>query len=144
MKRNNKKGFSFIEMLITLSVLSVSFLPLMNMFSTSLLQLNTTDELTTARYLAQEGMERVKNLSFTVEQLRQEGDVWAPPLKEPTVAINGRHFRVLRKIIPGSDSDPLEVRIRVFQEEDVKRGELHKPVVEVVTLFEDFDWGYVL
>ena len=135
----NNRGFTFIEMLITLSVLSISFLPLMDMFTTSLVQVKMTGELATAKYLAQEEMEKSKNLNFTVEQFRQQGDVWNPPLEEPAIELNGNHFRVLRKIVP--ESNPLEVHVQVFKEEDMA-GEEPKSLVDLVTLFEDFEWDY--
>lgn len=141
MKKNNR-GFSFIELLITLTVMGISFLPLMNMFSVALVQVNTTGELTTARYLAQEEMERTKNLNFTIAQFKEQGNMWNPPLEEPAMEINRNYFRVLRKIIP--QSDPLEVHIQVFKDEGIKERNQLKPMVELVTLFEDFEWDFVL
>ena len=45
---------------------SKAFLPLMQMYSTSLEQTHVNRDQTTARYLAQEGMEKLRNLSFTI------------------------------------------------------------------------------
>lgn len=141
MTRTNQRinGFTFIELLIALAVIAICFLPLMRMFSVSLEQAYVSNDLTTARYLAQEGMEKVKNLGFTEAQLEDLGDIWEPPLDKPPLEINGRYWRTLRKIVKGTD--PLEVKILVYQvsgHQSVKVSE--KPVVEVVTLMEDLDW----
>lgn len=150
-----RRGFTFIELLITLAVIAICFLPLMRMFSVSLEQVYVTNDLTTARYLAQEGMERVKNLGFTEAQLEDLGDVWEPALDKPALELNGKRWRMLRKIIKGTD--PLEVRIQVYQitvnpltrlpvnplsRQTSKRTNepTNKPIVEVVTLVEDLDW----
>lgn len=135
---NNKhKGFTFIELLITLILIGICFLPLMNMFSVSLEQNNQTSDLTIARYLAQEGMEKMKNQHLTVSQLKQLGDLWDPPLKEAPLIVDGKRWRVLRKLIV---SEPLEIHIQVFREEDRLQKSFSKPVVELVTLVEDLEW----
>jgi type II secretory pathway pseudopilin PulG len=132
-------SFTFIELLITLAVIAICFLPLMRMFSVSLEQVYVTEDLTTARYLAQEGMEKVKNLGFTEAQLEDLGDVWEPALDKPPLEINGKYWRTLRKIVKGTD--PLEIRILVYQIADKGTNRLtDKPLVEVVTLMEDLDW----
>jgi len=136
-KRTN--GFTFIELLITLAVIAICFLPLMRMFSVSLEQVYVTEDLTTARYLAQEGMEKVKNLGFTEAQFEDLGDRWEPFLDKPPLELNGKYWRSLRKIVKGTD--PLEIRIQVYQVskyQGVKVSE--KPIVEVVSLVEDLDW----
>ncbi len=134
---NNSRGFTFIELLITLILIGICFLPLMNMFSVSLEQNNQTSDLTIARYLAQEGMEKMKNRHLTVSQLKQSGDLWDPPLNEAPSLVDGKNWRVLRKLIV---SEPLEVRIQVFREEDRLQNSSFKPVVELVTLIEDLEW----
>jgi hypothetical protein len=119
------------------------------MFSVSLEQAYQTSDLTTARYLAQEGMERVKNLGFTEAQLEDLGDVWEPALDKPPLELNGRYWRILRKIVKGTD--PLEIRIQVYQVTSHPSTSLgagqspvtSKPIVEVVTLVEDLDWNPV-
>lgn len=136
---NSKKAFTFIEVLITLVVIAICFLPLMRMFSVGLEQTYATSELIIARYLAQEGMERTKNLGFSEAQLADLGDVWQPALYEPALELNGKYWRILRKIVKGSD--PLEVRIQVYQTTSQRVNKLtSKPLVEVVTLIEDLDW----
>lgn len=133
------KGFTFIELLITLTVIAISFLPLMRMFSVGLEQSYVSNDLTTGRYLAQEGMERVKNLALSKEQLETLGDTWDPPLEKEALLVNDKKWRTGRFVIRGTD--PLEVRIKVYQvsgpEEEILKG---KPIVELVTLVEDLDW----
>ena len=151
------RGFTFIELLITLAVIAICFLPLMQMFSVSLEQVYVTNDLTTARYLVQEGMEKVKNLGFTEAQLEAIGDIWEPALDKPPLELNDRYWRTLRKIVKGTD--PLEIRIQVYQiqrsevrgqksevrsqRSEVRGQKSEKPVVEVVTLVEDLDWNPV-
>ncbi len=137
--KNNKEAFSFIELLITLVVLSICLLPLLNMFSHFLQQTTYTSDLTTARYLAQEGMEKVKNNNFTVEQLKKIGDLWEPPINEKPFFINGSKWRVRRKLDLGTA--PLTVYIQVFKDENMLKGQDQvKPFLEIVTLIEDFEW----
>lgn len=131
-------GFTFIELIITLAVIAICFLPLMRMFSVSLEQAYVSGGLTTARYLAQEGMEKVKNLGFTEAQLEGLGDVWEPPLDKPPLELNGKYWRALRKIVKGVD--PLEVRIQVYQIASKEALPTDRPIVQVVTLVEDLDW----
>lgn len=135
-------AFTFIELLITLAVIAIAFLPLMRMYSTCLEQMNESISLATARYLAQEGMERLKNLGYTQAQLEEAGDAWIPDLNEPPLEMNGGRWRVYRRIIRGSD--PLEMRISVYQISEKKgigaRG-LQKPMAEVVSLMEDLEWA---
>ena len=133
-----KKAFTFIEVLITLSLIAICFLPLMRMFSVALEQTGVIDDLTTARYLAQEGMEKMNNLNFTKTQLKSLGDVWDPPLDEPPQDINEKKWRVLRKLIKGTD--PLEIHIQVFKEDELVTVVDPSPVVELVTLLEDLEW----
>ena len=80
-------------------------------------------------------MERLKNLGYTEAQISEAGDVWEPELGKPPLEMNQAKWRILRKIIRGSD--PLEVRVLVFRE-PIKAG--LKPVLELVTLIEDLEW----
>ena len=138
MKRN--KGFTFIELLITLTVLAISFLPLMRMYSAALEQLTYVDDLTAAKFLAQEGMEKLKNINLTMAQIKSIGSVWEPPLGSAPVTLNGKRWRALRKVV--QSSDPLEVHIQVFKDEDMSRkGSPARPVIELVTLIEDLEWS---
>lgn len=130
------KGFTFIELLISLSIIAITFAPLMQMFSTGLEQVYHISELNTARYLAREGMEKLKNLNLTEAQLKGLGDIWEPALDKPAVELNERKWRVLRKV--NKNSDPLEVRVLVFQEPIIPDS---KPALELITLIEDLEWS---
>jgi len=128
-------AFTFIELLISLSVIAIAFLPLMQMFTTGLEQVYHISELNSARYLAQEEMERLKNLQFTEAQIKDLGDLWEPALDKPALEFNECRWRVLRKVT--QYSDPLEVRIQVFSEPIIPKS---KPILELVTLLEDLEW----
>lgn len=134
---HTRNGFTFIELLITLAVIAICFLPLMRMFSVALEQTREVGDLTTARALAREEMEKFKNLNFTEAQLETIGDVWLPPLDKPALILNERKWRVLRKIVQGSD--PLEVHILVYEDAE-RTSQDAKPIVELVTLIEDLEW----
>lgn len=124
---------------MTIVIINICFLPLIQMFSTSLEQTSMAGDLSTSRYLAQEGMEKIKNQNLTVAQLVKQGDVWEPARNMPPLMLNKQGWRVLRKI--NTDMSPLEVRVQVFKEADLLRdGENTKPFVEVITLHEDYDW----
>ncbi|MBI3991012.1 MAG: prepilin-type N-terminal cleavage/methylation domain-containing protein, partial [Candidatus Omnitrophica bacterium] len=115
---NRRHGFTFIEILITIAVIAICFLPLMHMFSVSLEQVYVTSDLITARYLAQEGMEKLKNLGFTQQQIADLSDVWEPDKDKPALELNGGSWRVLRRVTRGTD--PLEVNIQVYKESPIK------------------------
>ncbi len=133
------RGFTFIEILITLAIIAICFLPLMRMYSVGVDQAYATTEMTVARYLAQEGMEKLKNLGFTESQIERMGEVWDPPFEQPPLSLNGKRWRVLRSIAKGTD--PLQVRIRVYQiTGSANERPTHKPLVELITLIEDIDW----
>ena len=102
---------------------------------------NYTDDATTARYLSQEGMEKIKNLNFTENQLKELGDVWDPPLDQDPYMINGQQWRILRKT--KRNSAPLEIRISIYKE-DAPISLLidQKPIAELVTLFQDLEWDF--
>lgn len=139
-KKKKNSGFTFIELLITLAVIAIAFLPLMRMFSVSLEQAVAVSDLTTARYLAQEGMERLKNLGFTESQIASAGNTWNPSLNKAPLEINNRGWRVLRKVI--KETDPLEVRIEVYRVTGNESAQpASKPVVQLAILIEDFDWA---
>ena len=130
-----KKGFTFIELLISLAVMAIAFLPLMRMFTGGLEQVYTIGDMDTARYLGKEGMEKLRNLNYTKAQIRDLGDVWDPPKDKPPLEINARKWRVLRKVF--AETDPLEVRVLVYREPMLKDS---KPIIELTTLIEDLEW----
>ena len=128
-----RKGFTFVEILITLAITAVFFVPMMQLFSGAVYSVAISEEKVTAVNLARWEMERVKNLNITKTGLKKTGDLWIPELSEPPFEINNNKWRVLRRIKP--ESDPLEVSVEVYKSEDLKT-----PLASVVTLIEDNIW----
>ena len=149
-----KQAFTYIELLITLTILAVLFVPVMQLFSYSLYASGISQDLMTATSLARWEMERIKNLNVTKEQLRKMGDSLYPPLDEEPIEMNETKWRIKREII--KDTNPLEVRVYVYpvrekkevgEEEEISE-ELYyvqedKPVVTLVTLIENMFWEEV-
>ena len=131
-----KKGFTFIEILIALTVIAVLFVPVMQLFAHSIYATGTSLNLITATNLAKSEMEKMINMNLTKSQLRALGEVIAPPIGEPPVEINGTKWRAKREVIEGSD--PLEVRVHVYEDR-----QMDKPLVTLVTLVEDLMWDAV-
>jgi len=136
---NSSKSLTFVEILITLAVVAVAFLPLTRMFSMGLEKETVMSDINTARYLAQYGMEKIKNTGFTKAQLRSLGDVWDPPLDEPAYIMNKQEWRILRNVRPSGG--PLEVHVLVYSGPIARSGKRPKePLVDLVTLIEDLEW----
>lgn len=148
------RAFTYIELLITLTVIAVLFVPIMQLFSHSLIASSTSQDLITATGLARWEMERIKNLNVTKEKLIEIGDSLYPPVDEEPMKLNEMLWRIKREIIEGSD--PLEVRVHVYSlrkkgavgEEEEASDELEyladeKPLMTLVTLFEDMFWEEV-
>ena len=127
------RAFTYIEILITLAVMAVLFIPMMRLFTHGLFSASISGELISAVNLGRWEMERLKNLNLTKEQLKKEGDAWIPPLEEEPFEMNNAKWRIQRRINP--ESDPVEVSVRVFLADD-----LNKPAAALDTLFEDNLW----
>lgn len=148
--RKTKNGFTFIEILVTLAIIAVLFIPIMQLFSYSLHSTGQSQDLITAVNLAKWEMERAKNLSITKAQLKAIGNVIYPPLGEEPLLLNNTKWRIKREIMPGSD--PLEVRVHVYpvtsETPDMTAAPPLEPVpilpeeplVSLVTLIEDTTW----
>jgi len=121
-----KKAFTFIEILMVLTILGLTIFPLMRMFSVSLAQVQTTLENITALNLARMEMEKIKNLNFTVEQFKLQGN------SKYSINLNKVNWLVERDIF--KNTDPLEVRVKVYREEEPA-----KPKITLVTLIEDLE-----
>ncbi len=133
-KKITKTAFTYIEILITLAILAVLFVPMMRLFSSALFSATVSGDLLTAVNLGRAQMERVKNLNLSKEQLRQLGILWTPPLEENPLMLNKGEWRVRTTF--KNESDPLQVEVDVFLVADEK-----KPVVSLVTLIEDPIWS---
>src|SRR3989338_2323421 len=129
----SKKGFTYIEILISLAVIAVLFIPMTQLFSHAIYSVSVSGEGITAVNLARWEMERVKNLNITKSGLKKIGYVWTPELDEPPLEMNQSKWRILRHINP--ETDPLEVRVEVYRSDN-----LNKAVSYVVTLIEDNIW----
>jgi len=147
-------AFTYIELLITLTVIAVLFVPIMQMFSHSLIASTTSQDLITATSLARWEMERIKNLKVGKEKLSEIGDSFYPPIDEDPMELNEMLWRIKREIIKGTD--PLEVRVHVYPlrkkgevgEEEGISEELaylaeEEPLMTLVTLFENMYWEEV-
>lgn len=130
---NSTKSFTYIEVLITLAVVAVLFIPMMQLFSHGLYSATASGDAVTVLNLARWEMERFKNLNFTKAQLKKQGDSWTPVLEEPPLEINQGKWRILRRIKP--DSEPLEVVVEVYASHN-----LLKPLASLATLIEDNIW----
>jgi len=130
----HKSSFTYIEILITLAVMAILFVPMMRLFPHCLYSATISGDMITAVNLSRWEMERVKNLNLTKAQLKLEGDVWTPPMDQPPLENNKSKWRVLRRV--KLDSDPLQVDVDVFLANDLK-----KPVASLVTLVEDNIWA---
>ena len=137
-RAQSQKGFTFIELLITLAIIGVLFLPVIQLFSQSLISVNQSQDVITAMNLGKWYMEKLKNFKITQEALRVEGDTVYPPEDQPPMIVNDVAWRIRREIEEGTD--PLEVRVKVFHDSKDGSGVDPLPVFELVTLFEDAVW----
>ncbi|MBU1122080.1 MAG: prepilin-type N-terminal cleavage/methylation domain-containing protein [Candidatus Omnitrophota bacterium] len=141
-----QKAFTYIELLITLAVIAVLFVPIMQLFSNLLFASQTSQDFITATNLAKWQMERIKNLNVNKDQLKEMGDAVYPQLDMPPLEMNDAKWRIKKDII--EETDPLEIRVSVYYDEVQNKsakdtGSLfveQKPVVTLVTLIEDMFW----
>jgi len=132
-----KVGFTYIEMMVTVVIITLCFVPLVKMFTSSVSQISYSGDRLTALNLAREEMEKIKNLNLTESQIAALGSLTIPPEKSPPIFRNKANWRIKR--ILKKDSDPLEVRVEVFRES----GAGSKKMVELSTLIEDLEWTAV-
>src|SRR3990167_5154456 len=78
----NDSGFTFIEILMTLTVIALLFVPVMQLFSNSLYATGENLDRITAMNLAQSEMERTINLNMTKSEIKKTGTQIFPPLEE--------------------------------------------------------------
>lgn len=127
--RIKRLGFTFVEIILAITVMAIAFMPILNLFTTAVEQINLTNELSAALNLGREGMEMVRNLNLPVERLELQQESYYPPYKEPPLVVNNIEFRIHTVIHAGTR--PLQVDVRVFREG------ADEPILELTTLFED-------
>ncbi|MFA6353356.1 MAG: prepilin-type N-terminal cleavage/methylation domain-containing protein [Candidatus Paceibacterota bacterium] len=78
MKKNNKlnKGFTLVETLVAISIFTMSILGLMSILASSISDINYAKQKIAASYLAQEGIEYVRNLRDTAIISSVDGTGW--------------------------------------------------------------------
>jgi len=91
-------------------LVSICFVPMMKMFTSNLEEIAYMDDMHTAMYLAKEEIEKVKNLSLSLKQVKALGNVISP-----TIYLNKDRWRTARIIERASD--PLKLTVYVFKEE---------------------------
>ena len=77
--KRNGAGFTMIEMIVAVSVFSIGILGVFSLVSNVVSAMNNTSNRLVASYLAQEGMEIVRNIrdsNFLKINMREEGVVW--------------------------------------------------------------------
>lgn len=109
MKLSSSRGFTFIEILIALTLLAVVAVPLLQMFAVAVEQVTYADDLRTALDLAREEVEKVKNLALTESQLKALGNAISPLIR-----LNQRVWYAVRVV--DSAASPLEIQVYVFRE----------------------------
>lgn len=116
------RGFTFVEILLTLVLISIAAMPMMKLYATAVEQTGTVDEIRTALDLAREEVEKVKNLALTEEQIKALGNVVGPP-----VFLNKTIWYTVRVVDP--EAAPLQVTVFVFRDSLATRS-----VVSLVTI----------
>ena len=130
MIRINKKGFTFVEAIVAITLVGIVFLPLMRLFTVAIDSINETKVQTTAVSLAREYMEKVKNLNLTEKGYKRLNEVdYFPPLKKEPFEINNERWRIKRVI--HKNTDPLRIDFYVYIE-----GK-KEPIYSLSTLIED-------
>lgn len=138
-----KRGFTYIELLITLAVMAILLVPVMQLFAHTLNSVSSSQGLIVATNLARWQMERIKNLNFTTKRFQELGTVIHPPLEEEPMEMDDLKWRIKTEFI---GSSPLEVRVAVYYAIDLPAGQagMKKPVMTLVTLIEDMTWEQVV
>lgn len=131
--QNLKRGFTYVEMVITVVIIAICFVPLMRMFSASIGEVAYVGDKLTAFNLAREEMEKIKNLNFSEAQFLALGNAVIPPKGSPPLRRNKINWRIERILKEGTD--PLEIRVLVWREDKKPQK-----ILELATLIEDLEW----
>ncbi|HEX9779976.1 MAG TPA: type II secretion system protein [bacterium] len=127
------RGFTYVEVLVTLALLGMLFVPTMQLFSTAMDATTSSRDMLTALALCRREMERVKNLGISLHQLTSQGTVTLPPPASPPLVVNGQAWRIERRV--KTAADPVEVIV------EVRRDVEQEPLVSLVTLVTESSWG---
>lgn len=127
---DKSRGFTLIEILIAMTIIAVTFVPLMHMFVVAMDNINHAKVMTTAISIGRHHMEMVKNLNLTEDRLRAyPSPTFYPPEDKLPLEINATKWRIKRII--DKKSDPVKVDIEVYEEG------ASEPAFTLTTLFED-------
>lgn len=118
----NKQGFTFVEIVLTLLILSICFLPLMQMFTAAISQIAYIDDMRVALDLAREEVEKVKNLAFTEDQIKEMGNVSSRP-----IYLNNKAWRTIRVV--NQNVSPLEFTVYVYRADSMQN-----PLIYTMTI----------
>lgn len=72
--KNERKGFSLIELVVALSILTIGLLGVIPLAIATIKLNNVQNQMLNARYLAERYSERFKSLSFDAPDLANDGD----------------------------------------------------------------------
>ena len=108
MRAKCNQGFTLLEVMIAMIVLSIGLVGLLSMSAVTLQRSDENEQWTTARMLAENYLDDIA--SRTHQSLWQEPE----PVGSETETINAQTYTVEWTISPqGGANDPIEVRVRV-------------------------------
>jgi len=116
----NNKGFTLVETLVAISIFTVSILGMMSILASGIADTNYAKQKITAEYLAQEGIEYVRNMRDT-EVLYGDGNIDArwnrfrntPNINYPVVADFASFSREVWLDKSGLGQDEVKIYSRV-------------------------------
>lgn len=115
-------GFTFVEIILTLLIVGICFVPLMRMFTSVMSEIAYIDDMRVALDLAREEIEKVRNIALTETQLKELGNVAAPP-----IYLNNKVWRTMRVV--NQIRSPLEFSVYVYRADS-----LEKPMMTAITI----------
>jgi type II secretory pathway pseudopilin PulG len=130
-----EQGFTLVEALLALTLLGITVVPLLQLYSSSLGELLAAEERSVAVSLAEREMERVRALGSDEARLRATGAVCEPPVGQLPERVGAASWRTCRAL--DAQSDPLELRVDVFRVAEGRRGRpTGEPLFSLATLVE--------